>query len=163
MATKSKKTVKTTTSKKAFDDELLEQCKNLSNDMSKKTEELARQHEDMSLTLTWFLIATSGIIITASDVTWWAKWCLGLSIVCLVLWWFYNWNLIWAQSIKVYKSLQNVFPIPSMKTMEEKYEAIKKIEDWIRPNKTDITFSTIVSLLHNLWIILFIIWLFIYL
>ncbi len=163
MAIKSKKTVKATTSKKEVDDELLKMCKGLSNDMSKKTEELARQHEDMSLTLTWFLIATSAIIITASDVTWWAKWCLGLSIVCLVLWWFYNWNLIWAQSIKVYKSLQNVFPIPSLKTDKEKLEALEKIENWIKANKNDIIFSTIVSVLHNLWIIFFIIWLFIYL
>ena len=150
-------------SKKVEDDLLLEQCKNLSYDMSNKVEELGKQRDSRFLSLTWFLIATCGIIITSWNVTWSAKCCLTWSIICLVLWWFFNSNLIWAQILKVYKSLQKVFPIPNLKTNKEKLKALEEIENWIKANKKDIFFSTLVTLLQNAWIVLFIVGLFIYL
>ena len=163
MVTKSKKTTEDTKAKKELEDEIYQMCKKLSYDMSDKVEELVKQRENMFLSLAWFLIATSGIIITASDVTWWAKCYLTWSIVCFVWWLFFNSNLVWAQAIKVSKSLKNVFPIPGLKTIEEKYKAIEKIENWIKLNKKDIFFTGLVSLLQNAWIVLFIIWLFKYL
>jgi len=145
------------------DDELYKMCRWLSDDMSTKVEELSRQHDNMFLTLIWFLIATSGIIITASDVSWWAKRCLWLSIVCFVLWLFYNLNIIQAQYINVSLSLKDVFPIPNLKTKKEKLEALEKVEKWIAPNKALIILKRLSSILQRIWIILFIVWLFIYL
>lgn len=144
-------------------DNFYEMCRNLSNNMSMKVEELSKQRDDMFLTLVWFLIATSGIIITSSCVTCLVKWCLWLSIICFALWFFCNLKLIWLQSNKVHVLLKEVFPIPKLKTKKEKLEAIEKIEKWIQPNDVDIFLDKLKSFLQWLWIILFIVWLFIYL
>lgn len=138
---------------------IMEKFEPLLKDMENRVYDMAKWHDNNFLTLCWFLIATCWIIITSDNVSDCVKKLLVWSIILIVLWLLLSNNLNAAQTLKFKKSTKALLKISEDNTIEENNLAWWEACKYMEINKKDIFFSILATILENLWIILFIIWL----
>ena len=145
--------------KEELDIEIMKESQSLFKDMEWRIYAMATQHDNNFLTLIWFLIATSWIIIGLDNVEHNVKTLLVRSIICFVLWIFLGNNLNAVQTMKMKKSLVSTMKIPELDDEEKIKKVWKEAENHLKLNKKDIVFGSIATLLQNAGLVLFIIWL----
>lgn len=149
--------------KNKAEEELQKESVSLWKDMENRIYTMAIQHDNNFLTLVGFLIATSWIIITSDWVSHSVKSWLVWSITFFVIWLLLSNNVFGVQTNKLKNWLTSVLQISEAKTADEISSIWNKAEKSLKINKKDIVFSFIATVLQNLWIVCFIVWLFKYL
>lgn len=146
--------------KNKAEEELQKESVSLWKDMENRIYTMAIQHDNNFLTLVGFLIATSWIIITSDWVSHSVKSWLVWSITFFVIWLLLSNNVFGVQTNKLKNWLTSVLQISEAKTADEISSIWNKAEKSLKINKKDVVFNFIATVLQNLWIVCFIVWLF---
>lgn len=133
--------------------------------MEHRIYELSNQRNSRFLTLIWFIIATSGLIIVNWESNKSVKILLIIAIICFVVWRFLYFNLFWVQVRRLSKNVDNFLKYAELKDedkIQQKWNQILielKVNSENKNSKKDKILNIIISSLWNLWLLMFIVWL----